>query len=76
MALQHFLACSINAGDEEDDHEGSLAEEEADDGSASNDSDEMLDVERKAREIDRDRYMPASHGSYLRAEADSVRESP
>ncbi|CAL5219196.1 g985 [Coccomyxa viridis] len=48
------------AGDEEGDEEGPEEEEEEEDGSASDDSDQMLDVERKAREIDRDRAVRAA----------------
>ena len=53
-------ARSFETGDEDGDQEipGEDDDEDMEDGSASDDSDQMLDVERKARDIDRDRYMP------------------
>ena len=55
-SVKLFSLCSLATGDEEDDQEGPEEDEEEEDGSASDDSDQMLDVERKAREIDRDRF--------------------
>ncbi len=59
-SVKLFSLCSLATGDEEDDQEGPEEDEEEEDGSASDDSDQMLDVERKAREIDRDRFTTTS----------------
>ena len=70
-------ARSFETGDEDGDQEipGEDDDEDMEDGSASDDSDQMLDVERKARDIDRDRYTPTPSNPMILAQNNRRRGS-